>query len=134
MNFNKLITLLFISALILNITLPSVISGVKLFNIDIEAKILTKIFGDEIVICSSENKDKFYISNFNNLSKEKKNKLSKDIDIALSKIKKNDDFYFSASNEKFILSLSNYLILPKENFSKSIYNSYFSSRSPPYFF
>ncbi len=134
LKFSKYLIISFIFAITFNVVLPSIIPAIYLSKIDNETEILTKIFGDEIVICSSLSEDKFYISNFNEIGKKQKNKILSDLDLANQNLSKIDLYnFYNQLNLAYSLSLSNNIIILSKIYKEfDIYNNY-SPRSPPYF-
>jgi hypothetical protein len=97
------------------------------------AKELSNILGDKVFICTNINEQKFYLSSFERLEQEQKQKLKKQIDIAAHYPTGSDTKYINDVYSAYIKAIHRGAVKPLEialrnEDSPSFYKA---SRAPP---
>ncbi|HCR85813.1 MAG TPA: hypothetical protein DIV86_03960 [Alphaproteobacteria bacterium] len=103
----------FLSKIFLLLLIAALLSGplgqflyplLKAKNIEREISLLSKVFGDNAIICSAEAEDGYYKITYNELGKKEKQRFLKEYQILLNANKK---YFISSSLDNFIIIINN---------------------------
>ncbi|HCR85469.1 MAG TPA: hypothetical protein DIV86_02210 [Alphaproteobacteria bacterium] len=119
-------------AFIAKAVLPFVYPVFKANQIEKETSQLSKIFGDKVTICAGDNDKNYFVTTYEKLGKEQKNKFLAKYELPANSNKKADN-YILASGFSIVLKLTEAVLLKSDNnlISKNYLSSLKLSRAPP---